>query len=49
MIQSPRKGFGTVLLERAVAASIAPPRFDYSPEGFSYEVKATLIEQRLAE
>ena len=42
-----RKGFGTVLLERAVATpSSAPPRFDYSPEGFSYEVKAVLAEQQ---
>jgi two-component sensor histidine kinase len=41
-----RKGFGTVLLERAVATSAVPPRFDYSPEGFSYEVKAVLAEQR---
>ena len=37
-----RKGFGTVLLERVVATSTVPPRFDYSPEGFSYEVKAIL-------
>lgn len=44
-----RKGFGTVLLERAVATSAVPPHFDYSPEGFSYEVKAVLAEQRIAE
>jgi two-component sensor histidine kinase len=44
-----RKGFGTVLLERAVATSAVPPRFDYSPEGFSYEVNAVLAEQRAAE
>jgi two-component sensor histidine kinase len=44
-----RKGFGTVLLERAVATSAVPPRFDYAPEGFSYEVKAILAEQRVAE
>jgi two-component sensor histidine kinase len=44
-----RKGFGTVLLERAVAtASTVPPRFDYSPQGFSYEVKAILAEQPMA-
>jgi two-component sensor histidine kinase len=41
-----RKGFGTVLLERAVATSGVPPRFTYSPEGFSYEVDAVLAEQR---
>jgi two-component sensor histidine kinase len=40
-----RKGFGTVLLERAVATSAVPPRLNYSPEGFSYEVKAVLAEQ----
>jgi two-component sensor histidine kinase len=40
-----RKGFGSVLLERAVATAI-PPRFDYSPKGFSYEVRAVLAEQR---
>jgi hypothetical protein len=36
------------LLERAVATEV-PPRFDYSPDGFSYEVKAVLAEQRRAE
>jgi two-component sensor histidine kinase len=44
-----RKGFGTVLLERAVATSAVPPRFHYSPEGFSYEVKAVLAEQRVTD
>jgi two-component sensor histidine kinase len=44
-----RKGFGTVLLERAVATSATRPRFDYSPEGFSYEVKAVLAAPRVAE
>jgi len=43
------KGFGTVLLERAVATSDTPPRFDYSREGFTYEVRATLAEQRQPE
>jgi two-component sensor histidine kinase len=43
-----RKGFGTVLLERAVATSVVPPRFDYSPEGFSYEVETILGEQRVS-
>jgi hypothetical protein len=37
------------LLERAVATSAVPPRFDYSPEGFSYQVNAVLAEQRIAE
>jgi two-component sensor histidine kinase len=29
-----RKGFGTKLLEIAVASAEAPPRFEYSAEGF---------------
>jgi two-component sensor histidine kinase len=41
-----RKGFGRVLLERAIAAAGDPPRFDYAPEGFTYEVRATLAQQR---
>jgi two-component sensor histidine kinase len=40
-----QKGFGTVLLERAVATSGTPPHFDYSQEGFAYEVRATLAQQ----
>lgn len=44
-----RKGFGTILLERAIATPAVPPRFDYSPEGFSYEVRAVLAEQQAAE
>lgn len=34
-----RNGFGSVLLEHAVANSGTRPVFDYSPEGFSYELK----------
>lgn len=41
-----RKGFGSVLLERAVATAGDPPRFDYAPEGFTYAVRATLAQQR---
>src|SRR5262245_60662142 len=44
-----RKGFGTILLERAVATSGSAPHFDYSSEGFAYEVKATLAQQRQPE
>jgi two-component sensor histidine kinase len=45
-----RKGFGSVLLERAVAtADGAPPHLDYSPEGFAYEVRATLAQQHSSE
>jgi two-component sensor histidine kinase len=40
-----RKGFGTVLLERAVATTGEPPHFDYSQEGFTYEVRAALAQQ----
>jgi two-component sensor histidine kinase len=40
-----RKGFGTVLLERAVATTGDPPHFDYSQEGFTYEVRASLAQQ----
>ena len=39
-----RKGFGQVLLERAVATA-TPPSFEYSPEGFSYEVNAVIAAQ----
>ena len=35
-----RKGFGSVLLEHAVANADCPPHFDYSPEGFTYELRA---------
>lgn len=44
-----RKGFGSVLLERAVATTGNPPRFDYSREGFTYEVRAALAQQRQPE
>jgi two-component sensor histidine kinase len=44
-----RKGFGTVLLERAVMTSGTPPNFDYSREGFGYEVRATLAQQHQPE
>ena len=40
-----RKGFGTVLLERAVATTGESPHFDYSQEGFTYEVRASLAQQ----
>jgi two-component sensor histidine kinase len=36
------KGFGTVLLERAVASCGDPPRFDYGRQGFTYELRAPL-------
>jgi len=41
-----RKGFGTVLLERAVATTGEAPHFSYLPEGFTYEVRASLAQQR---
>ena len=34
------RGFGTLLLQKAVASSGDPPRFSYGPEGFSYEITA---------
>ena len=34
------KGFGSVLLEHAVATADQPPRFDYGPTGFTYELEA---------
>ena len=34
------KGFGSVLLEHAVATADDPPRFDYGPAGFTYELEA---------
>jgi two-component sensor histidine kinase len=36
-----RKGFGTKLLERALAHAGDPPRFEYAPEGFTYELRTT--------
>src|SRR5262245_11186993 len=40
-----RKGFGTVLLERAVTTAGSPAHFDYAPEGFAYQVRAILTQQ----
>ena len=40
-----RKGFGTRLLEVAVASADAPPLFEYSAEGFGYELTADLESQ----
>jgi two-component sensor histidine kinase len=37
-----RKGFGTKLLEIAVASADTRPRFEYSREGFAYELRAAL-------
>jgi two-component sensor histidine kinase len=37
-----RKGFGTKLLEIAVASVDAPPHFEYSAEGFGYELRVPL-------
>lgn len=39
-----RKGFGTILLQRAVPTAGAPASFEYAPEGFGYEVRATLAQ-----
>lgn len=37
-----RKGFGTKLLEVAVASADTPPQFRYGPQGFDYELRAVL-------
>jgi two-component sensor histidine kinase len=37
-----RRGFGTKLLEIAVPTGDTPPRFEYSPEGFSYDLSVAL-------
>lgn len=34
------RGFGTLLLEKAVASAVEPPGFDYGPGGFTYEITA---------
>lgn len=34
------RGFGRLLLERAIASAGGPPRFDYGPTGFTYEITA---------
>ncbi len=36
-----RRGFGTILLEKAVASSGGPPCFDYAPGGFTYRITAS--------
>jgi two-component sensor histidine kinase len=35
-----RRGFGMVLLEKAIASSEAPPRFTYGSDGFTYHISA---------
>jgi two-component sensor histidine kinase len=37
------KGFGSVLLEHAVANGGTPPRYDFTPEGFTYELTAVHV------
>ena len=39
--QPTHRGFGSLLLKSAVA-SVSPPRFEYSLEGFAYSLNATL-------
>jgi two-component sensor histidine kinase len=34
------RGFGSLLLEKAVASSGDPPRFEYGPDGFTYRITA---------
>jgi two-component sensor histidine kinase len=37
-----QKGFGSLLLERAIASINGPPSFSHRPEGFTYELTAEL-------
>jgi two-component sensor histidine kinase len=37
-----RQGFGSLLLQHAVANLDSPPRFEYTSEGFNYELRAAL-------
>ena len=39
-----RKSFGTTLLERAVPAAGAAPRFHYGSDGFAYELSVDLMK-----
>ena len=34
------RGFGSLLLEKAIASSGGPPRFDYGPDGVTYQITA---------
>jgi two-component sensor histidine kinase len=34
------RGFGSLLLEKAIASSGGPPRFDYAPDGLTYKISA---------
>jgi two-component sensor histidine kinase len=34
------RGFGSLLLEKAIASPSGPPRFDFGPEGLTYEITA---------
>jgi hypothetical protein len=36
-----RKGFGNTLLKHAIAHAGDPPRVEYAPEGFTYELRTT--------
>jgi two-component sensor histidine kinase len=36
-----RRGFGTLLLEKAVSSTGEPPRFAYEPPGFTYQITAS--------
>lgn len=41
-----RRGFGTKLLEIAVTTGDTPPRFEYSAEGFSYQLIVPLSDDK---
>ncbi len=40
LVPPERRGFGTLLLEKAVASAGGPPRFEYGSRGFAYEITA---------
>lgn len=46
VVAPPQTGFGHILLQHAVANAEGLPVFDYSPDGFSYELRAALVVMR---
>ena len=46
VVAPPQTGFGHILLQHAVANAEGLPLFDYSPDGFSYELRAALVVMR---
>jgi two-component sensor histidine kinase len=40
VVSPEHRGFGTLLLEKAVTSAADPPRFSYGPAGFTYQITA---------